>query len=40
MKILRKILSLIAIIICICCAYYVVSKYAEIENLGIPILWR
>lgn len=40
MKILRKILSLIAIIICICCAYYLLSKYAEIEMAEIPIFWR
>lgn len=40
MKILRKILSLIAIILCICCAYYVLLKYAEIESAEIPIFWR
>lgn len=40
MKILRKILSLIAMIICIYCAYYVLSKYAETESLGMPIFGR
>lgn len=40
MKIIRRILSLIAILICIGVAYYLLAEYLNIETVQIPKFWR
>lgn len=40
MKIIRRILSLMAIVICIGVVYYLLAEYLNIETVEIPKFWR